>query len=38
LVGRIDLVPVDPPRYGIGYWLARVAVLHRSGFVEVEDF
>jgi RimJ/RimL family protein N-acetyltransferase len=21
LVGRIDLVPVDPPRYAIGYWL-----------------
>jgi RimJ/RimL family protein N-acetyltransferase len=25
LVGRIDLVPVDPPRYGLGYWLARHA-------------
>lgn len=23
LIGRIDLVPVDPPRYGIGYWLAQ---------------
>lgn len=23
LIGRIDLVPVDPPRYGLGYWLAR---------------
>ncbi|MBF6331425.1 GNAT family N-acetyltransferase [Nocardia transvalensis] len=21
LVGRVDLNPVDPPRYGIGYWL-----------------
>lgn len=23
LVGRVDLVPVDPPRYGLGYWLAE---------------
>jgi RimJ/RimL family protein N-acetyltransferase len=23
LIGRIDLVPVDPPRYGLGYWLAQ---------------
>ena len=23
LVGRADLVPVDPPRYGLGYWLAE---------------
>lgn len=22
LVGRVDLVPVDPPRFGLGYWLA----------------
>ena len=21
LVGRVDLVPVEPPRYGLGYWL-----------------
>lgn len=21
LIGRIDLVPVDPPRYSLGYWL-----------------
>lgn len=21
IVGRIDLNPVDPPRYAIGYWL-----------------
>jgi RimJ/RimL family protein N-acetyltransferase len=25
LVGRIDLVPVDPPRYSMGYWLAEHA-------------
>jgi RimJ/RimL family protein N-acetyltransferase len=25
LVGRIDLVPVDPPRYAIGYWLGANA-------------
>ena len=25
LVGRLDLVPVEPPRYGIGYWLASAA-------------
>ena len=25
LIGRIDLVPVAPPRYGTGYWLARNA-------------
>lgn len=25
LVGRLDLVPVDPPRYSIGYWLAEDA-------------
>ena len=23
LIGRIDLVPVTPPRYGLGYWLAQ---------------
>jgi RimJ/RimL family protein N-acetyltransferase len=23
LVGRVDLVPVDPPRYGLGYWLSE---------------
>jgi len=23
LVGRIDIIPVDPPRYGLGYWLAQ---------------
>jgi ribosomal-protein-serine acetyltransferase len=23
LVGRVDLVPVDPPRYGLGYWLGE---------------
>ncbi|WP_211319272.1 GNAT family N-acetyltransferase [Quadrisphaera granulorum] len=22
MVGRVDLVAVDPPRYGLGYWLA----------------
>ncbi len=25
LIGRIDLVPVDPPRYAIGYWLGAHA-------------
>lgn len=25
LIGRMDLVPVDPPRYGVGYWLAQSA-------------
>ncbi|UXN74750.1 GNAT family N-acetyltransferase [Devosia sp. A8/3-2] len=25
LIGRIDLVPVDPPKYGLGYWLAEKA-------------
>lgn len=25
LIGRVDLVPVDPPRYGVGYWLIRSA-------------
>jgi RimJ/RimL family protein N-acetyltransferase len=25
LIGRADLIPVDPPRYGLGYWLARSA-------------
>ncbi len=25
LVGSVELVPVDPPRYGIGYWLAENA-------------
>jgi len=23
--GRVDLVPVDPPRYGLGYWLSAEA-------------
>jgi RimJ/RimL family protein N-acetyltransferase len=23
LVGRVDLVPVEPPRYGLGYWLGE---------------
>jgi RimJ/RimL family protein N-acetyltransferase len=23
LVGRVDLVPVDPPRFGLGYWLGE---------------
>lgn len=23
LVGAIELVPVDPPRFGLGYWLAE---------------
>lgn len=25
LIGRADLTPVDPPRYGLGYWLAQGA-------------
>jgi RimJ/RimL family protein N-acetyltransferase len=28
LIGRADLIPVDPPRYGLGYWLARSATGH----------
>ncbi len=27
-VGRVDLMPVAPPRYSIGYWLAEHAVGH----------
>jgi RimJ/RimL family protein N-acetyltransferase len=23
LIGRIDLVPVDPPRFGLGYWVSQ---------------
>ncbi|MBI4941660.1 MAG: GNAT family N-acetyltransferase [Actinobacteria bacterium] len=25
LVGRCDLVPVDPPRYGLGYWVSAAS-------------
>lgn len=25
LIGRIDLVAADPPKYGLGYWLAKEA-------------
>jgi RimJ/RimL family protein N-acetyltransferase len=25
LIGSADLIPVDPPRYGLGYWLATDA-------------
>lgn len=25
LIGRVDLVPVDPPKYGLGYWVAEKA-------------
>lgn len=25
LIGRVDLTPVEPPRYGLGYWLAQDA-------------
>lgn len=25
LIGRMDLTPVAPPRYGLGYWLAQNA-------------
>jgi ribosomal-protein-serine acetyltransferase len=28
LIGRADLVPVDPPRYGLGYWLGEEATGH----------
>lgn len=28
LIGRADLIPVDPPRYGLGYWLAKSATGH----------
>jgi RimJ/RimL family protein N-acetyltransferase len=25
LIGRVDLIPVHPPRYGLGYWLSADA-------------
>lgn len=25
LIGRIDLIAADPPKYGLGYWLAKNA-------------
>jgi RimJ/RimL family protein N-acetyltransferase len=25
IIGRMDLIPVDPPRYGLGYWLVQSA-------------
>ncbi len=25
LVGRMDLIAIDPPRYSVGYWLAETA-------------
>ena len=28
LVGRTDLIAVDPPKYSVGYWLAEDAVGH----------
>lgn len=28
LIGRVDLIPVDPPRYGLGYWLSEAARGH----------
>ena len=28
LVGRLDLIAVDPPRYSVGYWLAEDAIGH----------
>jgi RimJ/RimL family protein N-acetyltransferase/predicted N-acetyltransferase YhbS len=28
LIGCADLVPVDPPRYGLGYWLSEDATGH----------
>lgn len=28
LIGRIDLVAVDPPKYGLGYWLDHGATGH----------
>lgn len=28
LIGRVDLIPVDPPRYGLGYWIAEDAAGH----------
>jgi RimJ/RimL family protein N-acetyltransferase len=30
LIGKADLIPVDPPRYGLGYWLAKSAT--RQGY------
>ncbi|MEV2199426.1 GNAT family N-acetyltransferase [Streptomyces fradiae] len=28
LIGRVDLVAVNPPKYGLGYWLDREATGH----------
>ncbi|MEV4636872.1 GNAT family N-acetyltransferase [Actinoplanes sp. NPDC049548] len=28
LIGRVDLIAVDPPRYGLGYWLSEDATGH----------
>jgi RimJ/RimL family protein N-acetyltransferase len=28
LIGRIDLIAADPPRYSLGYWLATTATGH----------
>jgi RimJ/RimL family protein N-acetyltransferase len=28
LIGRIDLIAADPPRYSIGYWLAATSTGH----------
>ncbi|MEU9581125.1 GNAT family N-acetyltransferase [Streptomyces chilikensis] len=28
LIGRVDLVAVDPPKYGFGYWLDHAATGH----------
>ena len=33
LIGTADLIPVDPPRYGLGYWLAKDAT--RNGYATV---
>ena len=35
LIGRADLIPVDPPRYGLGYWLARDAIGNGYGSAAV---
>jgi RimJ/RimL family protein N-acetyltransferase len=36
LVGSVELVSVDPPRYGLGYWLAESACGRGLATVAVE--
>ena len=36
LVGRLDVIPVDPPRYGLGYWLCESEAGKGYGTAAVE--